>query len=505
MSGDPTKAVLETAHRGLVTACVVLASLIYAIDWTIAAVALPHMQGTFSATQDQVSWVLTLYIAAGAIMMPTAGWFTDRFGRKRVFLASVAGFTAFSVFCGAADSLTAEVLFRVGQGASGAFLIPLSQSIMLDVYPRNQHSRAMAIWGTGLMLGPILGPVIGGYLTELHSWRWIFYLNVPVGILAYAGTSLFVPAMPRRSTRRHFDWVGFASIACALGAFQLMLDRGHRLDWFDSREILIEAAVAIGGLYVFVAHSLMARAPLVNIRLMRDLNYAVGLVIGFVYGVLTLAPIVLMPTFLEDLKGLPIIDIGVLLMPRGIGLMIAMLLVGRVGDRVDHRLLLVTGFVFFAVSSWWMSSWSLDVGVWEIVSTGLMQGLGAGAVAVPMNVVTFATLDARHRTEAASMFNLIRSAGSSIGIAVALWTLTRMAGVNRADLVGHVTPFNELLGAPTAMGGWGLNGLADLARLDVEIDRQALMVGYIDVFYAFALASILAIAGVFFIRKPRPA
>ncbi|MDP6572298.1 MAG: DHA2 family efflux MFS transporter permease subunit [Rhodospirillales bacterium] len=500
-----SKAVIETAHRGLLIASVVLASLVYAIDWTIAAVALPHMQGTFSATQDQVSWALTLYIATGAIMMPTAGWLSSRFGRKRLFVLSIGGFTVFSIFCGAADSLTAEVLYRVGQGATGAFLIPLSQSIMLDIYPRHQHTRAMAIWGMWIMLGPIIGPSIGGYLTEIYSWRWIFYLNAPVGILALAGTVVFLPKTASDLPRRPFDWIGFIAIACALGAFQLMLDRGQRLDWFDSSEIMIEAAVCAAGLYVFVAHGLMARAPLVNIRLMRDLNYALGLAIGFLYGVLTLAPIVLMPTFLEDLKGFPMLDVGLLLTPRGAGLMIAMLAIGRLGGRIDHRLLLASGFLLFTVSSWAMSGWNLQVGVWQIVWTGLVQGLGAGMVTVPMNVLTFATLDPKYRTEAASMFNLIRSAGSSIGIAVAVTVVTRMANVNRSTLVEHVSPFNELLLAPPGSGGWGLAGLFDLARLELEIDRQALMVGYIDVFHGFSLAALLAIPVVLFLGKSRTA
>jgi DHA2 family multidrug resistance protein len=500
-----SKVVIETAHRGLLTASVVLASLIYAIDWTIAAVALPHMQGTFSATQDQVSWVLTLYIATGAIMMPVTGWLSSRFGRKRLFLASIAGFTVFSIFCGAADTLTTEVLYRVGQGMSGAFLIPLSQSIMLDIYPRHQHTRAMAIWGVGIMLGPIIGPSIGGHLTETYSWRWIFYLNVPVGLLAFAGTMVFLPKSSSELPRRPFDWIGFIAIACALGAFQLLLDRGQRLDWFDSTEIMIEAAVCAAGFYVFVAHGLMARDPLVNLRLMRDLNYAVGITIGFLYGVLTLAPIVLMPTFLKDLKGFPIIDVGLLLTPRGAGLMIAVLIIGRIGHRIDDRVLLTTGFLFFTLSSWAMSGWSLQVGVWEIAWTGLMQGLGAGIVTIPMNVLTFATLDAKYRTEAASMFNLIRSAGSSIGIAVAVTVVTRMASVNRSTLVEHVSPFNDMLLAPTRSGGWGLSGLLDLARLEVEIDRQALMVGYIDVFFAFSLAALAAIPVVLLLGKTRTA
>jgi len=502
---DAPKAVIKTAHRGLLTASVVLASLIYAIDWTIAAVALPHMQGTFSATQDQVSWALTLYIATGAIMMPTTGWLSSRFGRKRLFLASMGGFTVFSVFCGAADSLTSEVIYRVGQGVTGAFLIPMSQAIMLDIYPRHQHTRAMAIWGVGIMLGPVIGPSIGGYLTETYSWRWIFYLNVPVGLLAFAGTVIFLPKLSNELPRRPFDWIGFLAIASALGAFQLMLDRGQRHDWFDSSEILIEAAVCAAGLYVFITHSLMARAPLVNIRLMRDTNYAVGMAIGFVYGFLTLAPIVLMPTFLKDLKGYPIIDIGLLLTPRGAGLIIAMMIMGRIGHRIDHRFLLVTGFLFFAVSSWAMSGWNLDVGFWEITWTGLMQGIGAGVVTVPMNVLTFATLDPIHRTEAASIFNLIRSAGSSFGIAVAVTTLTRMASVNRSTLVEHVSPFNENLLAAPQSGGWGLGGLHNLARLEVEINRQALMVGYIDVFFAFALAALLVIPAVLFLGKSRTA
>ena len=341
----------DAVRRNWVTATLVLASMIYSIDWTIAAVALPHMQGTFSATQDQISWVLTSYIVASAVMLPATGWLGARFGRRRLFLGAVGGFTVFSLFCGAADSLAWEVLLRIGQGACGAFLIPLSQAIMLDAYPEDEHGKAMAFWGMGVVLGPVIGPTLGGYLTDALSWRWVFFINIPVGCLALLGGLTFLPRSPPAQDVRRLDGFGFLALAAGVGAMQMMLDRGERLDWFDSREIVIEAIVMVAGLYFFVAHSLTARAPLVDLRLMRDRNYALGMLLVFLYGVLTLAPMVLMPPFLQDLQDYPMATIGLLLSPRGLGLFMAMILLGRLSNRLDPRLQIASGFVLLALSS----------------------------------------------------------------------------------------------------------------------------------------------------------
>jgi MFS transporter, DHA2 family, multidrug resistance protein len=482
----------QPIHRGLVTGTLVLASMIYSIDWTIAAVALPHMQGTFSATQDQISWVLTSYIVASAVMLPATGWLSGRFGRSRLFFAAVGGFTLFSLFCGVADSLLAEVLLRIGQGACGAFLIPLSQAIMLDIYPPEEHGKAMAMWGMGVVLGPVIGPTLGGYLTETISWRWIFFINLPVGTAALLGGALFLPRAPPAAEPRPLDAFGFVTLALGVGAMQMMLDRGERLDWFESTEIVVEAIVMVAGLYFFVVHSLTGRDPIVDLRLLRNRNYALGMIIVFLYGVLTLAPMVLMPPFLEDLQDYPMATIGLLLSPRGVGLFLAMIVLGRLGGAIDPRLQITSGFVLLAVSSWWMSRWNLEVGASAVVWTGLMQGFGAGSIIGPLGVLTFASLPAEHRTEAASMWNLVRSLGSSIGIAVALAVLVRTAGVSRSVLVEVISPYNEILRSQPLPGGGELGDLSSLLALDAEVARQALMIGYVDVFYLCAITSVLA-------------
>ncbi len=489
-------------NRGLITATAILASMIYSIDWTIAAVALPHMQGTFSATQDQIAWVMTSYIVVSAIMLPTTGWLSAYVGRKRLFLIAIAGFTIFSFLCGAADSLQTEILFRAGQGCFGAFLLPLSQSLLLDSYPPEEHARATALWGLGVIFGPVIGPTIGGYMTDFYSWRWVFYINVPVGLVAYLGGLLFLPGDDPGRERTRFDTFGFFAIALCVGSFQLMLDRGERQDWFESLEIQIEAGLFLLGLYLFIVHALSARHPIVNLRLMLDRNYALGLLFAFLYGVLTLPPMILLPPFLASLQGYPVATVGLLMSPRGLGLMLAMLILGRVGDRIDPRLTLFVGFTAMGIPSWYMAGWNLEVDAFEVVWTGVLQGIGAGAIIVPLGAVTFATLDQKHRTEAASIWNLVRSAGSGIGISLAVFIVARMANVTRSSLVEQISPFNPAYQALALTGTIQLGSPEHLARLDELVTRQSLLVGYIDVFQVTAVAAFAILPLVFLLSRP---
>lgn len=503
MATETVEKRVEPSRRGLITATAILASMIYSIDWTIAAVALPHMQGTFSATQDQISWVMTSYIVVSAITLPTTGWLSATLGRKRLFLISIGGFTFFSLLCGAANSLPAEIFFRALQGCFGAFLLPLSQSLMLDSYPREEHSKAMALWGLGVILGPVIGPTIGGYLTEIYSWRWVFYISVPIGVLAYAGGLAFLPRDQNSNAKAGFDWLGFAALAVCVGSFQLMLDRGERQDWFQALEIQIEAGLCLLGLYLFLVHALTSRQPLINLRLMLDKNYALGLTFAFLYGMLTLPPMILLPPFLSALQGYPVDTVGLLMSPRGVGLMIAMFVLGRVGNRIDPRATLAFGLFATGISSWFMSGWNLNVPAFEVVWTGIVQGLGAGSMVVPLGVVTFATLDDKHRTEAASIWNLVRSAGSSIGISVAVFIVARMATLVRSGMVEHVSPFNPVFGEGRNAGIWDLTSAASLARLSAEVNRQSLLIGYLDVFHLTAWAAFLALPMVLLLAKPK--
>jgi len=492
-------------NRGLITATAILASMIYSIDWTIAAVALPHMQGTFSATQDQIAWVMTSYIVVSAIVLPTTGWVSNAFGRKRLFLIAIAGFTVFSFFCGAANTLQSEIFFRAMQGCCGAFLLPLSQALLLDSYPKEEHARATALWGLGVIFGPVIGPTIGGYLTEFYEWRWVFYINAPVGTLAFLGGYFFLPSDDPDRDKTRFDLFGFASLAMCVGCFQLMLDRGERQDWFESLEIQIEAGLCLLGLYLFVVHSFSSRAPLVDLRLMADRNYSLGMMFAFIYGLLTLPPMILLPPFLAVLQGYPVSTVGLLMSPRGLGLMIAMLVLGKVGGRIDPRITLAGGFLMIGIPSIYMGQWNLEVGAFEVVWTSIVQGIGAGAIIVPLGAVTFATLDPRHRTEAASMWNLVRSAGSGIGISVAVFIVARVASIKRAELIENVSPFNP------AFQYWPLSGLVTkgspqhLAQLNDLVSRQSQLIGYLDVFQITAWASLMAVPLVFLLAKPKSA
>jgi DHA2 family multidrug resistance protein len=487
------------AHRGLITLCVMLATIMQALDTTIANVALPYMQGSLSAGIDQINWVLTSYIVAAAIMTPPTGWLAARFGRKRLFLVTVAGFTAASVLCGVAGSLEEMVIFRLLQGVFGAPLVPLSQSVLLDSYPREKHGSAMALWGVGVMLGPVLGPTLGGYLTEFYHWRWVFYINLPIGILTFLGLSAFL-AETKGERSLAFDWFGFATLSLAIGALQLMLDRGEQLDWFESPEIVAEAAISALSLYLFLVHSFTSEKPFIDLHLFRDRNFSTGLVFIFIVGIILLATLALMTLFLQGLLGYPVLTAGLLMAPRGIGTMAAMLLVGRLINRVDPRLLIATGFALTAVSLWEMAGFNMDVSQEAIIRTGLVQGFGLGFIFVPLTTVTFATLEPHLRTAGTSLFSLMRNIGSSIGISIVIWLLGRNAQVMHAELAQHLTPFDPVL--RHLPGAWSLATDAGRASLDAELGRQALTIAYLDDFRLMMAVAIATLPFVLLLKRP---
>ncbi len=499
-AGAPT----ARLNRAAVTVCIMLATIMQALDTTIANVALPYMQGALSASLDQINWVLTSYIVAAAIMTPPTGWLAGRFGRKRLFLTAVGGFTVASVLCGAAQSLEQMVLFRLLQGVFGAALVPLSQSVLLDTYPREQHGSAMAIWGMGIMLGPILGPTLGGWLTEYYDWRWVFYINLPVGVLALAGIAVFLTETPRRHTMR-LDWFGFGTLSLAIGALQLMLDRGEQLDWFGSTEIVVEAVVCGVAFYLFLVHTLTAERPFVNPGLFRDRNFATGLVLIFVVGIVLLATLALLTPFLQNLMGYPVLTAGMVMGPRGIGTLLAMMIVGRLIRRTDPRILIAVGLLLTAVSLWEMTGFTPDVAQWDIIRTGLVQGFGLGFIFVPLSTVTFATLEPAQRTEGTALYNLMRNIGSSIGISIVMSRLMRGAQANHAELVSHVTPFNRLFDAPSVAQFWDPSTAAGQAALNAEITRQATMMAYIDDFWLMTAMTLLTVPLVLLLRRPRDA
>ncbi|MET0533173.1 MAG: DHA2 family efflux MFS transporter permease subunit [Steroidobacter sp.] len=493
---QPTASPEELRHRGWITLSVMLGSVMQALDTTIANVALPRIQGTLSATQEQMGWVLTSYIVGVAIMTPLAGWLTGPLGRKKVFVASVISFTVFSAMCGLAHSLTELVIFRAIQGISGAALVPLSLAILLDLYPRQQHGRATAMWAMGVTLGPILGPALGGWLTETQSWRWVFLINIPFGVIAMLAASKFMHETPRRRTS--FDFFGFAMLSIAIGTLQLMLDRGQLLDWFSSTEIVIEAAIAALALYLFVVHTLTARQPFLSPALFRDRNFTLGAVFIFLIGIVMLATLALVPPLLEGLFDYPVVTIGLVTAPRGIGTFVAMLFVGRLIGKVDPRALVTFGMLATALSLWQMTGMSLQMDDRLVIWSGLIQGFGLGFTWVPLTTIAFGTLAPNYRNEATAIFNLLRNIGSSIGVAVVTALLTRNMQFMHARLVEHITPYDlmtrthPMFDASTTQGLQAIDGL---------VTRQAALIAYNNDFKLLLILTLAVTPLVFFLRR----
>lgn len=489
----------KNAHRGMVTLAVMLATVMQALDTTIANVALPHMQGAMSATQDQISWVLTSYIVAAAICMPLTGLLSARIGRKRLFLWSVVGFTIASMLCGAAQSLEQIVLFRLLQGVFGASLVPLSQAILLDSYPKEQHGSAMAMWGLGVMVGPILGPTLGGWLTEYYSWRWVFYINLPFGLLAWAGIAKFVQETPL-DKNRHFDLFGFGMLALGIGALQMMLDRGQSLDWFASKEVIAETILTVLGFYVFIVHIYTHKAPFIEPALFKDRNFTLGLVFIFIIGIILLATMALLPPFLQNLLGYPVLDVGYLLAPRGIGTMIAMVAVGKLASRIDVRMQIFIGLCLTSFSLWEMAQFNTNITDIDIIRTGLVQGLGF--IFVPLSTVTFATLDPRYRNEGTALFSLMRNIGSSIGISVVFTYLAQRSQINHAAFADYITPFSLPLRQLVESGSMSLSSPQGLAMVNAEVSRQAAVLAYLQDFRLMMWISLSALPLLLLLRGP---
>ena len=492
------------ANRALITACAMIATLMQALDSTIANVALPYMQGSLSASSDQITWVLTSYIIAAAIMTAPVGWLAARFGRKPLFLVCLIGFTVASMLCGVAQNLTQMVLFRLLQGVFGAALVPLSQATMLDIYPPEQRGSAMALWGMGVMVGPILGPTLGGYLTDLYNWRWVFYVNLPFGVLAAVGLGLFLPKAGNQSGLR-FDWLGFGVLALGMGAFQLMLDRGQDQDWFGSQEILIEAVLGGLGLYLFVVHLMTAERPFLSPSLFRDRNLTASLAVMFAVGMVLLASSALLAPWLQVLGGYPVREAGLIMAPRGLGTMAAMLVAGRLATRADPRVLMALGIALLTWSLWRMTRWTPDVDVWTVVGITMVQGAGLGFVFIPLQVVAFATLPAHLRTEGTSVLSLVRNLGSAIGVSATSALLARNTQVAHADLAAGITPFNPMFRGDGAVARMlDASTTKGAALLNQMVTHQAQVIAYIDDFHAMMLVSAPAVLLLLLMRRPRP-
>jgi DHA2 family multidrug resistance protein len=493
------------ANRGPITVSIMLATIMQGVDNTIANVALPHIQGSLSAAQDQIAWVLTSYIVAVAIMTPLTGWLAGRLGIKYVFLISVGGFTLASALCGSATSLSQLVVYRLLQGACGAGLVPLSQSVLMQINPPERHGQAVAIWGTGVMLGPIFGPMLGGWLTEDYNWRWIFYINLPVGLIASLGILIFIRET-RHAHREAFDFFGFATLSLAVGALQMLLDRGELKDWFNSTEIWAEALISGVCFYLFIIHTATARdRSFINLDLLKSPNFMAGTVLMFFVGGILSGTLALLPTMLQSLMNYPVITTGLVTAPRGIGTMIAMFIVGRMINRIDNRLIILTGFLLTVLSLWQMTGFSLQMGMAPVVISGLLQGFGLGCTFVPLNTLALSNLPRHILTQGTAMRSLMRNLGGSIGISIFETLLIQNTQIVHSRLIEHLRPDNPLAQAPFLTPPFSLSTPSGIAALNAEVTRQAAMVAYINDYALMMMIVLLLIPLLLLVRRPPPA
>src|SRR3982750_301205 len=472
---------LPNGERLIVTVGVMMAVLLQVLDTTIANVALPHMQASLSATQDTINWVLTSYIVSSAIALPISGWLADRVGRKRLLLISVVVFTVASVLCATATSLPEMVVFRALQGVGGAFIVPLAQATLFDINPRDKQAQAMALFGGGVMIGPILGPVLGGWLTDNYNWRWGFLVNLPVGVIC---AFLMLRFMPKTETHdRKIDLFGFAMLGIGLAALQLFLDRGQQNDWFDSWETIIELGVAIGAFWMFIVQMITAKHPLFDRSMFADRNFATGILFMAVTGVLLRAGLALLPPLLQTMYGYSVLQSGFLTAPRGVGTLISMLMAGRLTGKIDARILVGIGVVLMGVSLYMMTGFAIDQPARPVIVSGIVQGLGLGLIFVPLQTLAFETLSSRLRTTAAALSNLSRNVGGSVGISVVGTQLVRMTQFSHADLAANITQQTLPTANPEMLQTIApVAGPAALAYINMEVTRQALFIAYLDDF-----------------------
>ncbi len=503
-----------------------MATIMQALDGTIANVALPNIQGSLSATQEQVSWVITSYIVSAAISTPLAGFCAVRFGVRRILVSSVIGFTIASMLCGAAQTLEQLVLFRALQGICGASLVPLSQTLMMEAYSREEQGKAMAMWGVGTMLGPITGPTLGGWLTDEYSWRWVFYINLPVGVMCAVGLMILIKNKASDNPRP-FDLLGFTLLSIAIGTFQLMLDRGQQLDWFGSREIVVEAVVAGVAACMFVIHMLSDDHPFLPRDLFLDRNLMLGIIFTAITGLLMIVTATLLPPFLQQLKGYPVFTTGIVMAPRGVGTMISMFVVSRLIGRVDARWLIALGLGLCGLSLYDMALFTLDVSEARVVWNGFLQGIGLGLVFPPLTTLAFATVPARIRTEGAAINALMRNLGASVGVAALVALLARNTQMSRSALAEHLTPFSPFwrLGVTPMENGirvdrsrlmehwmpfgsaWPFDSVPTddpsklVAMWGEELNRQAATIAYLNDFRVLAASAVIFIPLLFFMRR----
>ena len=491
------------SRRYIVLATVSSATMLYAMAITIANVVLPQMRGALSATPDQVAWVITFNLVATAVVTPISGWLSNRFGRRRIMLIGTFGFTTTSVLCGLADSLEALVLYRILQGAFGAPLVPISQAIILDTFPREKHALATALWGVGVVSGPIIGPTFGGFIAEEYSWRWVFLMIVPFGVMTFVSIWAFIKKRPNRPPGPAMDWLGFLALAAALAAFQFMFDRGERNDWFDSPETIIECTIGFLAMYIFLVHISTAKNPFIRPGLFLNRNYSLGLVMAFFFGMINFVPLVLMPSMLQDLRGYPDSTIGVLLAIRGAGNMLSFLLVIRMAQWNVHATL-TFGFLCQAVSGYAISQFDMNATYFDIAWTGALQGLGIGMSWVPLTLIMFSTVKPEFLDDASAIFHMLRNFGSSLFISVSVAVVIHSTYINGLELGLALNEYSKLLTLPWVTGILDLSTVQGLSAASAEVKRQAATIGFINAFRIYAIVAIIPLPLIWLARKPKP-
>lgn len=468
---------------------------------TIANVSLPQMQGALSATQDQIALVITFNIVATAVATPMTGWLTARFGQRRLLLFCVAAFTLATLMCGLSGSLEMLVFFRVAQGLFGAPLAPLSQSIVLASYPQHKHGTATSIFGMGVVLGPLIAPTIGGYLSEEYSWRWVFFMIVPIGMASLLGCWAFV-ADGVRAARIRLDWTGFIALSVAIACFQLLLDRGERNSWLESTEIVLEICAAGLCFYIFLVHTFTAERPFLNPRLFLDRNFVLGIALTLVFGLLNFTPMTLLPGLLQNLRGYPDSIIGLLLGARGAGTLLGFSVL-FFGNRYDPRIWLVCGFTLQGIAGWMMAQFDINLTTSDVAWAGFIQGLGTGFLWVPLTLVTFNTLPRELFAEGSSIFHLLRNIGSSVHISISVALVLHSAKINYGHLAEAVTPYAKAWQMPSVAGAWSMGSIQSLAHVSSEVQRQGLMIGYINAFYFYTLTALAALPLIMMVRMKK--
>ena len=493
---------IEGPRLVLVTIALILAPLLQVFDTTIVSIALRQMQGALSATQDQIAWVLTSYLLTVTVMTPLWGALGGIFGRKPLLLISTIGFTACATLCGQSSSLEEVLIWRALQGFFGAALLPLAMSALLAIYPREQFGTAMAWWGVGVMFGPVFGPTIGGYVTEYLDWRWAFFLNLPLGIVAFVMVLVMVPRAGNRP-RRAFNYFGFFTLSVAIACTQFILDRGQRLDWFDSPLVISLALIALAALWLFTVNSLTSRTPFIDPVIFRDPNYLGGTLLRTMFGVLLFGSLILLPPFVQEMGGYTVLDAGFLIAPRGLGVMIGSMFLGKLIAGLDPRKVIAASMVVIAATMWELSTFTEDIDRWHISINGFIQGLGLAGFTVPLNAVAFSTLPDEQRDAGTSFYSLLNNIGRSIGIAIFSSYLAWASQASRAALNEHVSPVNPAWRHLSLPDAWSLSDPVGLANLERLVARQGKLVAYIADFQLLAMSIAVCIPVLFFMTDPR--